>query len=102
MEIVTNHLESSPDVRGGKPRIAGTRITVSDVVIMHLRLAMSIEEIAGKYDVPLSAVYAALAYYHDHCAEVEQTIEQDAAFAEAFLRNNPTPLQEKLLALTHG
>lgn len=102
MEITTNHLESSADVRGGKPRLAGTRITVSDIVIMHLRLGLSVEEIAGKYAVSLSAVYDALAYYHDHRAEVEQAIEEDAAFVEAFRRNNPTPLQEKLQALTHG
>jgi uncharacterized protein (DUF433 family) len=102
MGNITNHLESSADVRSGKPRIAGTRITVSDIVIMHLRLGLSIEEIAGKYLLPLSAVYDALAYYHDHRAEVEQTIEEDVAFVEAFKRNNPTPLQEKLQALTHG
>lgn len=102
METITNHLESSNDVRGGKPRIAGTRITVSDIVILHLRLGLSVEEIAGKYELSLSAVYDSLAYYYDHRAEVEQTIEEDAAFAEAFRRNNPTPLQEKLQALTHG
>jgi len=100
MEITTDHLESSADVRGGKARIAGTRITVSDIVTMHLRLGLSVEEIAGKYSVALSAVYEALAYYHDHRTEVEQTIEQDAAFVEAFRKNNPAPLQEKLQALT--
>lgn len=102
MELTTSHLESSADVRGGMPRVAGTGITVSDIVIMHLRLGLSVEEIAGKYELLLSAVYDALAYYHDHRAEVDQTIEEDAAFEEAFRRNNPTPLQEKLQALSHG
>jgi uncharacterized protein (DUF433 family) len=55
MEAI-NHLESSAEVRGGQPRIVGTRITVSDIVIMHLRLGQAVEEIAGKYEVLLSAV----------------------------------------------
>lgn len=52
MEVVLDcHIEITPDVRGGRPRIAGTRITVADIVIMHLRLGQSLEEIAGKYDL---------------------------------------------------
>jgi uncharacterized protein (DUF433 family) len=103
MEVVLDkHIEITPDMRGGKPRIVGTRITVSDVVLMNLRLGQSLEEIAGKYDLPLAAVYAAIAYYHDHRAEVDRTIEEDVAFAEAFRRNNPSLLQEKLKALSRG
>ncbi|MHC5729157.1 MAG: DUF433 domain-containing protein [Nostoc sp.] len=50
MEIVLNqHIEITPGVRSGKPRIAGTRITVADVAIMYLRMGQSLEEIAGKY-----------------------------------------------------
>jgi uncharacterized protein (DUF433 family) len=94
------HIETTPDMRGGKPRITGTRIAVADVVLMHLRLGQSLEEIAGKYDLPLAAVYAAIAYYHDHRTAIDRSIEEDLAFAEAFRRNNPSPLQEKLKALS--
>ena len=97
-----HHIESSPGVRGGKPRIVGTRITVSDVVIMHRRMDQSLEEIAGSYDLELGAVYAAMAYYHDHQQEVDRSIAKDEAFAEAFRRDNPSPLQEKLAALGRG
>ena len=55
------YIETSPDMRGGRPRIADTRLTVADVVCMYLRLGQSLEEIAGKYDLPLAAVYAAMA-----------------------------------------
>lgn len=103
MEIVLDrHIESTPEVRGGKPRIAGTRITVADVVLMHLRLDQSLEEIAGKYDLSLAAVYAAIAYYYDHRAAIDSSIEEDMTFVEAFRRNNPSPLQEKLKALGRG
>jgi uncharacterized protein (DUF433 family) len=93
------HIEITPGVRGGKPRLAGTRITVDDVVVMHLRLGQSLPEISGRYDLDPAAVYAAMAYYHDHRDEIDRSIEADLAYAEAFQRNNPSPLQEKMRAL---
>ncbi len=99
---MSEHLEATAGTRGGRPRIKGTRITVEDIVVMHLRLGQSLEEVAGNFDLPLAAVHAAMAYYYDHRAEIEKSIEDDAAFAEAFRRNNPSPLREKLKALTRG
>jgi hypothetical protein len=70
---------------------------------MHLRLGQSLEEIAGKYDLPLAAIHAAMAfYYDDHRAEIDKSIEEDRAFAEAFRHDNPSPLQEKLKRLGNG
>ena len=98
--VLNGHIEVMPAVRGGKPRLAGTRITVDDVVLMHFRLGQSLEEIAGKYDLSLAAVYSAMAYYYDHRGEVDRRIEEDQAFFEAFRRENPSPLQAKLRALS--
>jgi hypothetical protein len=69
---------------------------------MHLRLGQSLEEIAGKYNLSLAAVYTAMAYYYDHQVEVDDSIEEDNAFAEAFQRNNPSLLHEKLKSLRDG
>ena len=99
--ILDGHIEITPQVRSGRPRIAGTRITVADVVIMHLRLGQSLEEIAGKYELDLAGLHAAMAYYFDHRAEVEESIEADEAFAEAFRHHNPSLLQERLKDLHH-
>lgn len=96
------HIEAKPGTRGGKPRIVGTRITVEDIVLMHLRMGKSLEEIAGDFDLPLAALHAAMTYYYDHRAEIEKNLEQDAAFAEAFRKNNPSLLREKLKALARG
>ena len=96
------HIEAAPGTRGGKPKIAGTRITVEDIVLMHRRMGRALEEIAGTYDLPLAAVYAAMAYYYDHKAEIDQNIEQEESFAEAFRQNNPSRLREKLKALSRG
>ncbi len=84
MEPITyTHIEKTPDVRGGKPRIAGTRICVSDVVIW-TEQAQSPEEIVTDFpQLSLAAVYAALAYYHDHREAVDQQIRDAESFAEA-------------------
>ncbi len=37
-----------------------------------------------------------MAYYFDHRSEIDERIEADEAYAEAFRRRNPSPLQEKL------
>lgn len=100
MDIALNqHIEVTPGVRGGQPRIAGRRITVADVVIMYLRMGQSLEEIASTYDLSLASVYAAIAYYYDHKAGIDQQIREDEAFVAAFKQNNPSPLQAKLKAL---
>lgn len=100
--VLNEHIEVMPAVRGGKPHLAGTRITVEDVILMHLRLGQSLEEIAGKYDLSLAAVFSAMAYYYDHRDEVDRRIQEDQAFVEAFRRANPSPLQEKLRNLSRG
>jgi uncharacterized protein (DUF433 family) len=100
--VLEKYIVITPDVRGGKPRIRETRITVADIVLMHLRLGQSIEEISGRYELPLAAVYAAMAYYYDHRQDVEEEIAADRAYVEAFRKNNLSPLREKLKALQSG
>ncbi len=90
------HIEVTPSIAGGKPRIAGHRITVQNVVIWHERLGLSADEIAAEYNLTLSEVYAALAYYYDHRAEIDESIRSDKAFVEELRRVTPSKLPEKL------
>lgn len=99
---IDQYVDSSPEVRSGRPALAGTRISIADLVIMHLRMGQSLDEIAATYDLPLAAAHAGMAYYYDHRSEIDQSIEEDRAFAEAFRQNNPSPLKEKLEALARG
>src|SRR5258708_14368614 len=99
---MSNYIESTPDTRGCKARICDTRITVADIVLMHRRLGRALEEIAGTYDLPLAAVYAAMSYYYDHKDEIDQSLDEEEGLAEAFRNNNPSRLREKLEALSHG
>jgi uncharacterized protein (DUF433 family) len=90
------HIEITPGVAGGKPRIAGHRITVQDVVIWHERLGRSPDEIAADYDLSLADVYAALAYYFNNRDEIDRSIDDSAAFANALKQVTPSKLPQKL------
>jgi uncharacterized protein (DUF433 family) len=93
------YIQATPGTRGGKPRLAGTRITVADVVLMHRRMGRALEEIAGTYDLPLPAVYAAMAYYYDHKVEIDDSLDRDEEVVEALRQNSPSCLRERLKTL---
>ena len=64
---------SNPQLRGGRPIIAGTGVTVR-TIIGYYKLGYTPEETAFEMEVALAGVYAALAYYHLHQAEIEADI----------------------------
>lgn len=69
--VISQHIEITPGICGGKPRIAGHRIKVQDIVIWHERMGMSPDEIIYHHpSITLADVYAALTYYHDHQEEI--------------------------------
>ena len=90
------HITATPGVAGGRPRVAGRRIRVADVVVWHERLRMTVDEIAASYDLSLSEVHAALAYYFDHREEVDRSLEQAGALAEVVAAAQPSVLAQKL------
>jgi uncharacterized protein (DUF433 family) len=70
-------IETDEAVRGGEPRIAGTRITLRHV---H-RLAesgLSPAAIAERHDLSVSDVHRALAYSHEHADELAAIDDQEA------------------------
>ena len=90
------HIETTPGICGGKPRIAGHRITVQNIVIWHERMGKSADEIASEYDLNLADIYAALAYYFDHRVEIEHSIEEGNDFAEALRQRTTSKVRQKL------
>ncbi|WP_413161567.1 DUF433 domain-containing protein [Capilliphycus salinus ALCB114379] len=96
MSIVSlNYIEITPGVCGGRPRISGRRITVADIAVMYTKMGYSLEEIAGKYDLTLASVYAAMAYYFEHREEIDRRLKEDAEFVEEFQQQHPSKLQAK-------
>jgi prevent-host-death family protein len=94
-------IETRPNVRSGKPCIAGRRITVSDVAIWHEHMGLTPKQIAADYDLSLAAVHAALSYYHAHHDEIEAEIKESIRFADSLRRQAPSPLERKRQA-EHG
>jgi uncharacterized protein (DUF433 family) len=68
--VISEHIEITPGVCGGKPRIAGHRIRVQDVVVWHEQMGMSPDEIVSRYPtITLADVYAALTYWYKNCKQ---------------------------------
>jgi uncharacterized protein (DUF433 family) len=102
-ETVNQHIAITPGVCGGKPRIAGRRITVANIAIWHERLGKSADDIATEYDLNLSDVYAALSYYFDYRAEIDESIAESKALIATLRKENVSRLAEKLREQTrHG
>lgn len=73
------HIEQRPTPHGPQAYIRGTRIAVRHVAAM-LKSGQSIDSIIEKGVVGIkpAAVYEAVAYYHDHRAEIEAEIEANS------------------------
>ncbi len=71
-----NLIATNPSVRGGRPYIIGTTITVSDIIIAKLYHNQDADGIASWYNLTLSQVYAALAYYYKHKDDIDQQIHR--------------------------
>lgn len=97
MPTLDQHIEITPGVAGGKPRIAGHRITVQDVVVWHERMGKSVGEISTEHDLTMADVYAALAYYFDHREEIDESLRESELSVEGLCRRTPSKLWQKLL-----
>ncbi len=99
LPIIREHIVSTPDTCGGKPRISGSRIQVKHIAVMYERQGMSASEIVAEFPhLTLASIYAALAYYHDHREAMNAELAADRAWYEEQKAQNPSRLQEALQA----
>lgn len=96
MKYLDGHIEITPGVAGGRPRVTGRRITVPDIVIWHERLGRSPDDIAEEYELTLAQVHAALAYYFDHRAEVDAFIEEDRTLVDTLRKQGVSKVDQRL------
>ena len=102
METI-QHIEIDPNVCGGKPCVAGTRIRVWDIHVWHNLRGQSPEQIISDFpQLSLADVHAALAYYLDHREEIQRQTKEAEEFVDAMRRKQgPTKfdLLKKALSL---
>ena len=95
-QVLDRHIEITPGISGGEPRISGHRITVRNIAIWHERMGKSADEICAEYDLTLAEVYAALAFYFDHREDIDRAIEEDRDLIIKLRQKTPSLLEVKL------
>lgn len=89
----------SDDMRGGRPRIAGTGVTVRRIVVWY-KQGLTPEEITTEIPhLSLAQVYAALTYYHANREEIAADIAAEDAEAQHLER---MPLAARGATLTRS
>jgi uncharacterized protein (DUF433 family) len=95
--VISEHIVATAGICGGKPRIAGHRITVQNIVIWHEQGGLTPDEIVAQHPgLTLADVHAALSYYWDHADEVRSRIEAEQNFVDELRAKSPSLLQQKL------
>jgi uncharacterized protein (DUF433 family) len=83
-----------PEIRNGRPVVAGTRTTVARIVSWY-KLGLSPEEIADQISLGLAQVYAALTYYHANRDEIDAEIADEDAEADRLEQEHYLSLQSR-------
>lgn len=95
LPVIREHIVRTPGTCGGKPRIAGTRIKVEQVVIWHERIGMSPEEIVSEWPhLTLADVHAALTFYHDHRDEIDRDLAEGEKRFEELKARQPSIVEK--------
>ena len=84
------HISTQPQVMSGRPCIAGTRVRVMDIVAAR-QAGVSDDELLEYFSsrtLTRSELYAALAYYYDHQAEIDAALAEDAEFGTQAEQNH--------------
>ena len=79
-----NVVATDPNVRNGRPCIAGTSIEVAVIAIQKIVHEQTPEEIAVDYRLLLPQVYGARAYYYEHKHEMDETMNVRRQIAQSY------------------
>ena len=69
--LAIEYIVSDPEMFSGRPYIAGRRIGV-DHIASYINGGWSVETICHELDLTPGEVHAALSYYFDHKAEIDE------------------------------
>ena len=73
--IMTSGITSKPEIRGGRPCIAGTGLRVTDIIISAQFGECSKPETAAEFDITLEQVEAAFEFYDKNKAYIDADIQ---------------------------
>jgi uncharacterized protein (DUF433 family) len=76
-----------PNVRDGRPVVAGTTLRVSDLAAYHTLAGLTPDQLAVQFDLDLSRVHAALSYYYRNKAAVDSEIRANGDQAEIWRKH---------------
>lgn len=97
--MTEQYIVKTPGTCGGKPRLAGHRIRVQDIVYYSEWCGWSPDRIATNFDLSLAQVHAALLYYFENMEEIRQHFREAEVLYEEMKKNYPSRLAEKISAL---
>ena len=82
-----NQIATDERLRGGRPVILGTSVTVADVAIVKISHAQDADGLAQWFGLSLPQIYAALAYYYEHKDAIDADIRAKIRRAEELTAN---------------
>ena len=95
--VIAQHITKTPGICGGRPCIAGHRIRVQDIVVLHEMHGMSPQEILEQYPtITLADVHAAMAYYYDNREEIEEEFRKSRETYEWLKANVPSKIPPEI------
>jgi uncharacterized protein (DUF433 family) len=95
--IEKSHIDCTPGVCGGKPRIVGHRIRVQDIYVLHELKGLSPDEILRVFPgITLADVHAAMTYFWDHREEIQRQMKGDEEFVDSLRAKAGPGLIERL------
>lgn len=95
LPVIREHIVRTPGTCLGKPRIAGTRIKVEQVVLWHERQGITPAQIVSTWPhLTLADIHAALAYYHDHRDEIEADLAEGDRLDDELRASQPSILEK--------
>ena len=76
--LLDTTLVRTPGICGGRLRIDGTRMTVNQIITLY-KQGLTAQQIIEQYPQrALREIYTVLAWYHDHQAEFDEELAQEA------------------------
>lgn len=78
------YIISTPGVRGGHPRVEGTRVGVHDVIGL-LQTGETVDSLIARClpNLTRAQVYECLAYYEDHRGEIDVLVARQMSATES-------------------